>query len=338
MLNLVTPIQETRAYQSIFAEGEAKGKAEGIAEGEAEVKAEANSLKRQLTGRFGALPAWAQLRIATAPHWQLDLWLDGIFDAESLTALIGAESNCIPRHRASSHARLDHRSGQGRSSHSGRDAGIQATDGTLSAGTDAQNRGRGRNHGRCRRVGDLRASPTTCYSAMTKRPHPPQLNVGCPRFPPDFAQNVPAPRSSAQQSCADARRTRGQDGWHSCPVMKPTTCDTAYFGGIAINICTWSDIRCPSRMRLSFCSANFRNTSPRCRRSCSYNVLRRHFGIKTTWYLHSHLEWLRLSGSSIGILQCCVLGGSQRGVSWMDPRTCQTFAVSPAKPGDFPFY
>ena len=93
MLNLVTPIQETRAYQSIFAEGEAKGKAEGIAEGEAEVKAEANSLKRQLTGRFGALPAWAQLRIATAPHWQLDLWLDGIFDVESLTALIGSESN-----------------------------------------------------------------------------------------------------------------------------------------------------------------------------------------------------------------------------------------------------
>ncbi|WP_367113016.1 hypothetical protein [uncultured Thiodictyon sp.] len=45
MLNLVTPIQETRAYQSIFAEGEAKGKAEGIAEGEAEVKAEANSLQ-----------------------------------------------------------------------------------------------------------------------------------------------------------------------------------------------------------------------------------------------------------------------------------------------------
>ena len=42
MLNLVTPIQETRAYQSIFAEGEAKGKA--------------NTLKRQLTHRFGPLP------------------------------------------------------------------------------------------------------------------------------------------------------------------------------------------------------------------------------------------------------------------------------------------
>jgi predicted transposase YdaD len=45
MLNLVTPIQETRAYQSIFAEGKAEGKA--------------GTLKRHLTLRFVALPALA---------------------------------------------------------------------------------------------------------------------------------------------------------------------------------------------------------------------------------------------------------------------------------------
>ncbi len=58
MLNLMTPIQETRAYQSIFAEGEAKGKEEGKAEGEAKGKAEgkASTLKRQLTRRFCAFP------------------------------------------------------------------------------------------------------------------------------------------------------------------------------------------------------------------------------------------------------------------------------------------
>ncbi|WP_300971369.1 hypothetical protein [Thiocapsa sp.] len=39
MLNLVTPIQETKAYQSIYAEGKAE------------------SLKRLLTRRFGPLPA-----------------------------------------------------------------------------------------------------------------------------------------------------------------------------------------------------------------------------------------------------------------------------------------
>src|SRR3990170_3222423 len=98
--------------------------------------------------------------------------------------------------------------------------------------------------------------------------------------------------------------------------MNPTTCDTAYFGGIAIIMCTWSDSRCPSSMRLSFCAASFRNTSPRCLRSVPYNVLRRHFGINTTWYLHSHTEWLRLSNVSIATLPFVCLaahGGSLSG-------------------------
>jgi hypothetical protein len=78
MLNLVIPIQETKAYQSIFAEGEAKGKAEGTAE----------DLKRLLAGRFGSLPAWAVQRTGAAPAVQLDTWLDGIFDAASVEGLI----------------------------------------------------------------------------------------------------------------------------------------------------------------------------------------------------------------------------------------------------------
>jgi len=86
MLNLVTPIQETRAYQSIFAEGEAEGEAKG------EAKGKANTLKRQLTRRFGEPPEWAQRRIAAAPVAQLDLWLDGIFDAASVEGVIGPAS------------------------------------------------------------------------------------------------------------------------------------------------------------------------------------------------------------------------------------------------------
>ena len=95
MLNLVTPIQETRAYQSIFAEGEAEGKVKGKAEGRAEGKAEstASVLKRLAARRFGPLPDWARRRIEAAPVAQLDAWLDGIFDAESLVALIGPETN-----------------------------------------------------------------------------------------------------------------------------------------------------------------------------------------------------------------------------------------------------
>jgi len=77
MLQHLTPLEETRAYQSIFVKGEAKGKAEGI--------------KRLLIRRFGPLPHWAEQRIAAAPAAQLDAWLDGLLDADSVVALIGRE-------------------------------------------------------------------------------------------------------------------------------------------------------------------------------------------------------------------------------------------------------
>ena len=99
MLNLVTPIQETKAYQSIFAEGRDKGWAEGRdkgwAEGEAQglAKGKADSLKHLLRRRFDAVPAWAAQRIDAASIAQLDAWLDGIFDASSVEALIGTERN-----------------------------------------------------------------------------------------------------------------------------------------------------------------------------------------------------------------------------------------------------
>ena len=95
MLNVLIPIEETRAYQSIFAKGEAKGKAEGEAKGEAKGKAEgeakgkADSLKRLLARRFGPLSAWAAKRIAAAAIDQLNVWLEGIFDAGRLEDLIG---------------------------------------------------------------------------------------------------------------------------------------------------------------------------------------------------------------------------------------------------------
>ena len=93
MLNVLTPLEETRAYQSIFAKGEAKGKTEGKAEGKAD------DLKRLLARRFGPLPRWAVARINAAPIAQLDAWLDGIFDAPALDALLGSQP---PRRRKSS--------------------------------------------------------------------------------------------------------------------------------------------------------------------------------------------------------------------------------------------
>src|SRR5215470_10526682 len=76
------------------------------------------------------------------------------------------------------------------------------------------------------------------------------------------------------------------------PLMKPITCETEYFGGIAIIMWTWSDMRWPSSIRLSFCRANLRKTSPRYRLSSTYSTFLRYLGMNTTWYLQSHFVWL----------------------------------------------
>ena len=50
--------------------------------------------------------------------------------------------------------------------------------------------------------------------------------------------------------------------WPACVSPTATAGDNAYFGGIEIIMRTWSGIRCPSSIRLSFCFARSRNTSP----------------------------------------------------------------------------
>ena len=58
-----------------------------------------------------------------------------------------------------------------------------------------------------------------------------------------------------------------------------------------------------SSIRLSRCAVRFRNNSPKCFLNSRYNVFRRHFGMKLTWYVQSHFVWLRPCYSSM------VLGG-----------------------------
>ena len=95
MLGKFVPIEQSLAYQEIFAKGEAKGEARGKAEGEArgevrgETRGKAESMKRLLTRRFGPLPKWAVRRLETAAVADLDAWLEGIFDAQNLEGLIG---------------------------------------------------------------------------------------------------------------------------------------------------------------------------------------------------------------------------------------------------------
>jgi predicted transposase YdaD len=97
MLNSITPIQETRAYQSIFEEGELQGEIKGRDQGRdqrrdqrrdqgGEIKGKASTLKRQIKRRFGRIHGWAERRIDAASSEQLDQWLDGIFDAPDIAA------------------------------------------------------------------------------------------------------------------------------------------------------------------------------------------------------------------------------------------------------------
>ena len=86
------------------------------------------------------------------------------------------------------------------------------------------------------------------------------------------------------------------------PLTYPTTCATAYLGGIDISICTWSDIRCPSHTLLYFCWAKSLIISPKYFLSCPYRIFLRFFGIQTIWYLQSQTVWFKLCLLSIGSL------------------------------------
>jgi hypothetical protein len=70
-------------------EGKREGRLEGERAGKLEGKRDA--LKRLLRLRFGDLPPWTQARIDAATLGQLDAWLDGIFQAVTLDALLGGQ-------------------------------------------------------------------------------------------------------------------------------------------------------------------------------------------------------------------------------------------------------
>ncbi len=79
MLHVLTPLEETRAYQELVGIGEKKGRQEG----------EAALLRRLLVRRFGALPAWAEECLAQASLEQLETWGDRMLDAATLAEMLG---------------------------------------------------------------------------------------------------------------------------------------------------------------------------------------------------------------------------------------------------------
>ncbi|WP_281051538.1 DUF4351 domain-containing protein [Thauera sp. GDN1] len=80
------------------AEGERKGRLEGRQQGRQEgrqqgrLEGEARVLERQLTRRFGDLPAWVRERLGSATEAQLETWTEAVLDAAILSAIFGARS------------------------------------------------------------------------------------------------------------------------------------------------------------------------------------------------------------------------------------------------------
>ena len=77
--------------ETLIAEGEARGKRQGIVEGKQRGLAEgkASSLIQFLERRFGPLSEASKVKIMDASISELDTWIDGVFDAKSVEALLG---------------------------------------------------------------------------------------------------------------------------------------------------------------------------------------------------------------------------------------------------------
>src|SRR3990170_8896682 len=88
---------------------------------------------------------------------------------------------------------------------------------------------------------------------------------------------------------------------------------------------------CPSTILASLWPASSWKISPRCLRSTPKIRFFLRFGIKTTWYLQSHLVWLRLWYSFM--YEPPSLGGERRFTG--DRRIGQTRVSPPAEPGAY---
>ena len=72
-----------------------QGRQEGLQEGEQKGRQEGQhqgiegTLRKQITLKFGGLPAWADERLTQATDAQLDVWVARILTADSLEGLLG---------------------------------------------------------------------------------------------------------------------------------------------------------------------------------------------------------------------------------------------------------
>ncbi|MFZ1639833.1 MAG: DUF2887 domain-containing protein [Candidatus Contendobacter sp.] len=99
MLQVLTPLEETRAYRELVGIGMEKGKQEGLKEGKQEGLKEGKQegkqeealtiLSKLIRRRFGRVPRWAGVRLRQADAAQLETWIERIFDARDVEDLLG---------------------------------------------------------------------------------------------------------------------------------------------------------------------------------------------------------------------------------------------------------
>ena len=103
-------LKQTRFYQDVFAEGQAEGRQEGWQQGRQEGRQEgwrqgqqqgrqaeaARLLQRQLTRRFGLLPAWAEARLRHADTETLECWAERLLDAARLEDVFTPAGDSAP--------------------------------------------------------------------------------------------------------------------------------------------------------------------------------------------------------------------------------------------------
>lgn len=63
--------------------GRAEGRQQGRLEGQAAI------LERQLTNKFGSIPAWAQDRLCNATAGELETWADRVLVADNVETVFG---------------------------------------------------------------------------------------------------------------------------------------------------------------------------------------------------------------------------------------------------------
>ena len=110
---------------------------------------------------------------------------------------------------------------------------------------------------------------------------------------PTVEKNNPVPRTYDPQNYAACWPHSAQSISNSCPWESRVRWKQSVWAEWRSACVRDQASKYPSSITHSFCFARRWNTSFNSRRMKPYSSFLRYFGVKTTWYLHSHVLWFR---------------------------------------------